>query len=153
VQESEIGALALCLRQHSPLRGGMLNVTRDAPSAALERARAAGAVQLLVDALSERTGQPAAAAARGLAALARVSARARDDAAQAGAVRELVLVPPGPGRAALAARRQGAALRRPCQTPLYKPLCQQRECTVGTWVGATVGRGGGRQTPRPSAPP
>ena len=22
--------------------------------------------------------------------------------------------------------------------------CQQRECTVGTWVGATVGRGGGR---------
>jgi hypothetical protein len=23
--------------------------------------------------------------------------------------------------------------------------CQQRECTVGTWVGATVGRGGGRE--------
>ena len=22
--------------------------------------------------------------------------------------------------------------------------CQQRECTVGTWIGATVGRGGGR---------
>ena len=26
--------------------------------------------------------------------------------------------------------------------------CQQRECTVGTWVGATVGRGGGGGTRR-----
>ena len=26
--------------------------------------------------------------------------------------------------------------------------CQQRECTVGTWVGATVGRGGGKVAAR-----
>ena len=42
----------------------------------------------------------------------------------------------------------------PPPRPLYPPppppparegfsCCQQRECTVGTWVGATVGRGGG----------
>ena len=37
-----------------------------------------------------------------------------------------------------------AVQRRPSPQRERCSCCQRRECTVGTWVGATVGRGGGR---------
>ena len=45
---------------------------------------------------------------------------------------------------ALSARQQHAARAHARRVPgTDLGCCQQRECTVGTWVGATVGRGGG----------
>jgi len=88
-QESDVEALSGCLRDHAR-RGGMLNATRDACPGAIERARAAGAVPLLVDVISQTGGRTCVAAARGLAAMARASTKVRDEAEQAGAVRELI---------------------------------------------------------------
>ena len=47
-------------------------------------------------------------------------------------------------------RRIGFGGRRRAWEPLSK--MQQRDCTVGTWVGATVGRGGGAWKPLPKMP-
>lgn len=88
-QETDVEALSKCLRDHAR-RGGMLNATRDACPGVIERARAAGAVPVLVDVISQTGGRTCVSAVRGLAAMARACTKVRDDAGQAGAVRELI---------------------------------------------------------------
>jgi len=50
---------------------------------------------------------------------------------------------PHPSTPPVARRRWSAGAKARAST--FR--CQQRECTVGTWVGATVGRGGGEHAP------
>jgi hypothetical protein len=75
------------------------------------------------------------------AASAGLTARERVKKRRVKATEELVRRPAPP----LCRRRRGGAARRVKATLVREGFscCQQRECTVGTWVGATVGRGRG----------